>query len=380
MKVLVLGAGFGGLELSTRLSEELGDDVDVTLIDKGEGFVFGFSKLDVMFGRRTRGRRACTRTRDIVKPGVRFVQTDIRSIDPTARRVETDAGSFDGDVMVVALGADLDPAATPGLVEAGHEFYTVAGRLRRSRRARRLRRRARRRRRHVDAVQVPAGAERDGVADARLPRPSGACASGRRSPWSCRCRCRSRRRPTRRRRSSRRSPSAASSGTRATSCASSTRPARSPASRTAARCRSTCSSACRRTGCRTVVAESGMCVDGWIPVDPVTLATAGRASTPSATSRASARPKAGVFAEGQAAVVAERDHRRRRAAARAAGLRRAGRLLPRVRRRGCRRRRRHVRRRSGAVRLPRRAVGRARPREKSAFGTTRIERWFGRDW
>ena len=27
----------------------------------------------------------------------------------------------------MALGADLDPAATPGLVEGGHEFYTVAG-------------------------------------------------------------------------------------------------------------------------------------------------------------------------------------------------------------------------------------------------------------
>ena len=43
------------------------------------------------------------------------------------RRVETDAGPFEADVMVVALGADLDPTATPGLVEAGREFYTVDG-------------------------------------------------------------------------------------------------------------------------------------------------------------------------------------------------------------------------------------------------------------
>ena len=34
MRVVVLGAGFGGLELTTRLSEELGDDVDVVLIDQ----------------------------------------------------------------------------------------------------------------------------------------------------------------------------------------------------------------------------------------------------------------------------------------------------------------------------------------------------------
>ena len=50
--VLVLGAGFGGLELSTRLSEALGDQVDITLIDRADAFVFGFSKLDVMFGKR----------------------------------------------------------------------------------------------------------------------------------------------------------------------------------------------------------------------------------------------------------------------------------------------------------------------------------------
>ncbi len=55
-RVVVLGAGFGGLELATMLSEALGDDVDVTLIDKNDAFVFGYSKLDVMFG-RTDARR-----------------------------------------------------------------------------------------------------------------------------------------------------------------------------------------------------------------------------------------------------------------------------------------------------------------------------------
>jgi sulfide:quinone oxidoreductase len=126
MKVVVLGAGFGGLELSTRLSETLGDEVDVTLVDRSEGFVFGFSKLDVMFGRTTPGA-VHHRYEDVVKPGVRFVRADITSIDPGGRRVETTAGPFEGDVLVVALGADLDPAATPGLPEGGHEFYTEAG-------------------------------------------------------------------------------------------------------------------------------------------------------------------------------------------------------------------------------------------------------------
>jgi sulfide:quinone oxidoreductase len=125
-RVVVLGAGFGGLELVTILSDAFGDTIDIILIDKGDSFVFGFSKLDVMFGRQM-PPDARHHYRDVLKPGVRFLQTAVRSIDPAAKRVVTDAGTFDADILIVALGADLDPAATPGLPEGGHEFYSVAG-------------------------------------------------------------------------------------------------------------------------------------------------------------------------------------------------------------------------------------------------------------
>lgn len=126
MRIVILGAGFAGLELATLLSEEFGQDAGVVLIDKSDGFVFGFSKLDVMFGRAT-ADHVVHRYADVVKPGVRFVRSAIRSVDPVARRVITDGATFEADILVVALGADLDPAATPGLAEGGHEFYTVAG-------------------------------------------------------------------------------------------------------------------------------------------------------------------------------------------------------------------------------------------------------------
>jgi len=126
MRVLVLGAGFGGLELTTRLSEEFGAALDIVLIDRTDAFVFGFSKLDVMFGRSAPALVSHPYA-DFVKPGVTFVQTSVRAIDPASRRVQTDAGSFDCDVLVVALGAELDPSLTPGLDDGGHEFYTEAG-------------------------------------------------------------------------------------------------------------------------------------------------------------------------------------------------------------------------------------------------------------
>ena len=123
--VLILGAGFGGLELATLLSETLGDGVSVTLIDKSDAFVFGYSKLDVMFGRTTLDAVRLP-YRSFAKPGVRLLRETVAAIDPVARRVTTDRGAHEADFLIVALGADYDFAATPGLAEA-NEFYSVAG-------------------------------------------------------------------------------------------------------------------------------------------------------------------------------------------------------------------------------------------------------------
>jgi sulfide:quinone oxidoreductase len=124
-RVVVLGAGFGGLELSTLLSETLGDDVEVTLIDKSDAFVFGYSKLDVMFGRTTLDAVRLP-YRNFVKPGVRLRREAVTAIDPVGRRITTDGGVYEADFLIVALGADYDFDATPGLAEAD-EFYSVAG-------------------------------------------------------------------------------------------------------------------------------------------------------------------------------------------------------------------------------------------------------------
>ena len=127
MRVVILGAGFGGLELATMLSSvDQGGVLDVALIDKGDAFVFGYSKLDVMFGRTTLDAvRLSYRT--FAKPGVRLLRETVTAIDPQERRVTTDAGVHEADVLVVALGAEYDYEATPGLTEFGNEFYSVAG-------------------------------------------------------------------------------------------------------------------------------------------------------------------------------------------------------------------------------------------------------------
>ncbi len=128
-QILILGAGFGGLELSSRLSAAVADEVQVTLIDKNEAFRFGFSKFDLMFGRATMSD-VNLYYRDLVKPSVEFRQETVTSIDAASKRVTTDGGTYNPDVLVVALGADYDFAATPGFVEGGHESTRLTARLR----------------------------------------------------------------------------------------------------------------------------------------------------------------------------------------------------------------------------------------------------------
>ena len=124
--VLILGAGFGGLELATRLSETIADAVRVTMIDRNDSFYFGFSKLEVMLGRQSADEIRLY-YRDFEKEGVEFRQETVTGVEPVGRRVTTDAGSYDADFIVVALGADYDLSATPGFEQGGHEYYSLAG-------------------------------------------------------------------------------------------------------------------------------------------------------------------------------------------------------------------------------------------------------------
>src|SRR5437588_345380 len=126
LRVVVLGAGFGGMELSSILSETIGDDLDLTLIDQNDSFYFGFSKLDVMFGYKKSDAVRIPYS-SITKRGVKFYRETVTAIDPVTKTVTTKNGKHEADVLVVALGANYDMGATPGLAEYGNEYYTFEG-------------------------------------------------------------------------------------------------------------------------------------------------------------------------------------------------------------------------------------------------------------
>ncbi|MFW6039768.1 MAG: NAD(P)/FAD-dependent oxidoreductase [Gemmatimonadota bacterium] len=126
-RILILGAGFGGLETATGLAGRLGEGYEITLVDRSDAFFIGFSKIDVLFGRAA-PREVSVPYERLRADGVRFVRDTIEEIDTAGRVVRTSDHELPYDVLVVALGADLDPAAIPGFVESGgHEFYSMRG-------------------------------------------------------------------------------------------------------------------------------------------------------------------------------------------------------------------------------------------------------------
>jgi NADH dehydrogenase FAD-containing subunit len=91
----------------------MADGIDITLIDKSDGFVFGYSKLDMLFGRQSE-TMIQNPYAAFAKPGVRLLRETITAIDAEAKRVTTDKGLHEADILVIALGADYDVNSTPG--------------------------------------------------------------------------------------------------------------------------------------------------------------------------------------------------------------------------------------------------------------------------
>ena len=126
---LILGGGFGGIASANTLRRLLPPEHQITVVERNPAFHVGAGKTWVMLGERTPEQISRPVT-DLLERGVRLVPGRVQGLDLARGAVATDRGELRGDFLVLALGADLDPAGAPGLAEHAHTFYTVEGALR----------------------------------------------------------------------------------------------------------------------------------------------------------------------------------------------------------------------------------------------------------
>lgn len=124
--ILVLGGGVGGLVTANELRRHLGDGDRVVVVERRHDHLFAPSLLWLMVGRRGRDRVERPLA-DLLAPGVERVEAEVMGLDPASLSVETTEGDLSADAIVVALGAEPDPAAVPGYAEAATDFFSPDG-------------------------------------------------------------------------------------------------------------------------------------------------------------------------------------------------------------------------------------------------------------
>jgi len=122
---LILGGGFGGISAANSLRSLLPAEHGIVLVDRAADFHVGAGKTWLALGERKYEEIARPRG-TLLRRGIHHLQARVIGLELAERRVTTDADPLRFDQLVIALGADLNVAAVPGLADA-ESFYTIEG-------------------------------------------------------------------------------------------------------------------------------------------------------------------------------------------------------------------------------------------------------------
>jgi sulfide:quinone oxidoreductase len=132
-RIVIVGAGTGGIVLANNLAEELATEIDagdieVQLVNDGENHVYKPTWLYVPFGEKTLAD-ATRPLADLVDDRIDLTIDRVDGLDTDDKTVSLAGAGVDEsyDHLVLAMGAQVTPEETPGLAEGGHHFYGPEG-------------------------------------------------------------------------------------------------------------------------------------------------------------------------------------------------------------------------------------------------------------
>ncbi|KKM89072.1 hypothetical protein LCGC14_1252320 [marine sediment metagenome] len=123
-RIVILGGGIGGLVAANRLRKKLAREHEVILVDRKTRHEFNPSFLWVLTGERE-VPQICKDLQLLEKKGIQYLNAEVQNIDVTNKQVKTSVKNISYDFLVIALGAELSPQSIPGLSDSGYNFYQL---------------------------------------------------------------------------------------------------------------------------------------------------------------------------------------------------------------------------------------------------------------
>jgi len=124
-RVLILGAGFGGIATAVALREQLAAGDEIVLVDRRDDFAMGIRKTWAILGISpiAYGTRSLA---SLAERGINVLQGTVTQVDPGTRSATVDGATIEADALVIALGAEHTMQAIPGLAQHGHNAWDRA--------------------------------------------------------------------------------------------------------------------------------------------------------------------------------------------------------------------------------------------------------------
>ncbi|QDW92128.1 FAD-dependent oxidoreductase [Staphylococcus chromogenes] len=124
-KVLVLGAGYAGLQTVVKLQKQLSEeDAQITLINKND-YHYEATWLHEASAGTISYEDLLYPVESVLKNNVEFVRAEVTKIDRNAKKVETTRGIFDFDILVVGLGFESETFGINGMKEYAFQIENV---------------------------------------------------------------------------------------------------------------------------------------------------------------------------------------------------------------------------------------------------------------
>ncbi len=125
-KVLVLGAGYAGLQTVTKLQKELSaDEADITLINKNK-YHYEATWLHEASAGTLNYEDLIYPIESVIKEDkVKFINAEVTKIDRNAKKVETNHGIYDYDLLVLALCFESETFGINGMKDYAFQIENI---------------------------------------------------------------------------------------------------------------------------------------------------------------------------------------------------------------------------------------------------------------